>query len=338
MCRHSSFELTDDMGYSDNKHIVFSAYSAGELALQRLRFSTYWRVLGVYRNCFYCQDEEGDIICIGTDRIDRGPFTINGAGFGPLLTPLLSTGTILQSCGGNLYFRDTSCCIATGGAEAWDATFPVHPEPLITLEEDSDLLSRLAQQSAPEESLGQLIAEIFNFGPRSSKESPFLPQLLHKRVREVIRRLREEKDVNNQAVTAVLVNHLSGLIGAGYGLTPSGDDFCCGIILGIARVHDPAVAQSLAVALSLEGGGRTTSISLAFLRSLAKSRVSETQDVLLRHFGNSGAVDMQRILLETASHGSTSGWDMLAGFAFGIDLFRQRCAAGDLHYEHGCVC
>lgn len=327
------------MVYSETNHVVFSADSAGELALQRLNMSTHWRVQGVYRTCFYCQNEEGEIICIGTDQIDRGPFTIKGAAFSSLLGSGLSTGNVLQSNNGSLYFRDTSRCIDTSGAEVWDATFPVHPEPLTSLQDDSGLLIALARQSAPAESLGKLIGAMFTGGSHSSEKTPFLSYLLHERVRGAMKRIRSEGEVRSQAaITAVLTRHLTGLIGAGYGLTPSGDDFCCGVILGIARMHDPSVAKGLAIALSLEGGGRTTTLSLAFFRSLAESRVSETQYRLLQHFGHSGAVDMRRILLETASHGSTSGWDMLAGFAFGVVLFRQRCVAGNLDYEQGCVC
>lgn len=327
------------MVYSETNHVVFSADSAGELALQRLNLSTHWRVQGVYRNCFYCQNEKGEIICIGTDRIDRGPFTIKGAAFSSLLGSSLSTGNVLQSHHGSLYFRDTSSCIDMSGAEVWNTTFPVDPEPLTSLEDDSGLLITLARQSAPEESLGQLIAAIFTGGSHRSAKAPFMSQLLHERVRGAMKRIRSEGEGRSQAaITAVLTSHLTGLIGAGYGLTPSGDDFCCGVILGIARMHKPSVAKSLAIALSLEAGGRTTTLSLAFFRSLAESRVSETQDKLLRHFGHSGAVDMRRILLETASHGSTSGWDLLAGFAFGVELFRKSCTAGNLDYELGYVC
>lgn len=225
------------------------------------------------------------------------------------------------------------------GAEVWDATFPVHPEPLTSLEYDNGLLITLASQSAPVESLGRLIAGISTGGSHSSEKIPLLAQLLHERVQGAMKRIRSEGEARSQtAITAVLTSHLTGLIGAGYGLTPSGDDFCCGVILGIARMQNPSAVKSLALALSLEAVGRTTTLSLAFFRSLAGARVTETQERLLKHFGHSGTVDMRRILLETARHGSTSGWDMLAGFAFGVELCRKRCTAGNLEYEQGCVC
>lgn len=331
--------MTGDTVYSETNPTVLSADSAGELALQRFKFSTRWRVQAVYRNCFYCQEEEGEIICIGTDRIDRGPFTVRGSAFRSILDSGLSVGTVIESNHGSLYFGDISSCIDVSRAEVWDATLPVNPEPLTSLEEDNGLLILLARQSAPAESLGQLIAGIFSGGSHSSTKTPFLAQLLHERVQGAMKRIRSEGDVRSlAAITAVLTSHLTGLIGAGYGLTPSGDDFCSGVILGIARMHNHFVAKSLARALSFEAVGRTTTLSLAFFRSLAGSRVSETQDSLLKHFGHSGTADLRRILLETASHGSTSGWDMLAGFAFGVELFRKRCTAGNLDYEQGCVC
>ena len=60
--------------------------------------------------------------------------------------------------------------------------------------------------------------------------------------------------------------------------------------------------------------------------------------LLLKYYGNSGTVDIRRILLETASNGFTSGWDMLAGFVFGIELFRKKYMASNFEYEQGCVC
>lgn len=325
--------------YTKTNHIVFSADSAGELAKRRLSFPTRWRIQGVYRNCFYCQNEVGEILCIGTDLIDSGPFTIKGATYRTLLDSRLSTGTVLHSQKSKLYFWETSVCIDIDEAEIWDATFLVHHKPLASLEDDCGLLATLAHQNAPEESLGHLITEVFTGAPNGSTEIPFFSQLLHEKVRGVMKCIRSEGKVKSEeAITEVLTRHMTGLIGAGYGLTPSGDDFCCGVILGIARMHNPLIAKNLAIALSHQAVKRTTTLSLNFFRSLAEFRVSETQDRLLKHFGNSGTVDIRRIVFETASHGSTSGWDMLAGFVFGIDLFRKRYTASNLEYERGCVC
>lgn len=118
-------------------------------------------------------------------------------------------------------------------------------------------------------------------------------------------------------------DHLSALIGTGYGLTPSGDDFCCGVILGMARMQKGRGAERLAVALRQKAENKTTPVSLAYFKSLAEARVSETQAQLLNTFGISHEENLRLVLQRTAVHGSTSGWDMLAGFAFGVQLFRK---------------
>lgn len=326
------------MNFESNKDVI-SADSIGELALQRIRLSRHWRIIGVYRSCFYCKDDSGEILCIGSERIERGPFTINSPSIGGLLETGISAGAVLNSDDSCLHFRDFSCCIDMGGAEIWDAAFPVYPEPLTSLESDVGVLISLARRYAPLESLGQLIPRTFTEDSRSSTGIPFLSELLHERVWESIKCICQDiEDKSQEDSTAVLVNHLTSLIGAGYGLTPSGDDFCCGVILGIARTQNHRAAESLAMALNTVAEGRTTTLSLAFFRSLAEARVSETQDRLLSHFGNSGVTDIRPILLRAASHGSTSGWDMLAGWAFGVELFRRRSLAGNAAYEKGCVC
>ncbi|WP_404392205.1 DUF2877 domain-containing protein [Humibacillus xanthopallidus] len=62
-----------------------------------------------------------------------------------------------------------------------------------------------------------------------------------------------------------------GLVGAGRGLTPSGDDALCGVLLALASVEHPDAARTLAAlrAQLAKALGRTTSLSAALLAAAA---------------------------------------------------------------------
>ena len=62
-----------------------------------------------------------------------------------------------------------------------------------------------------------------------------------------------------------------GLVGAGRGLTPSGDDALCGVLLALASVEHPDAARALAAlrAQLVPALGRTTSLSAALVAAAA---------------------------------------------------------------------
>ena len=62
-----------------------------------------------------------------------------------------------------------------------------------------------------------------------------------------------------------------GLVGAGLGLTPSGDDALCGVLLALASVEHPDAARALAAlwAQLVPALGRTTSLSAALVAAAA---------------------------------------------------------------------
>lgn len=327
---------TVKVNYCRNK---FSAESIGGLALQRLRRSRCWHVIGVYRCCFYCQDDTGEIICIGTNRIDRGPFTLSGKSFECLMETNISVDDVLFCEHNRICFNDFYRFIEIGHAKVWNATFRLCAPVWPSLDSDIESLIMLSRREAPAESLGQLIPCIFSSTFTGPDRVPIFSQLLHDKLLGVMRRISEDTGCEDQQAFAVnLAGHLFTLIGTGYGLTPSGDDFCCGVVLGIALLQKYQAAESLAISLWRKAEGRTTAISLAYFKSLAESRVSETQAWLLGSFGNSGEADLQHILRKTASHGSTSGWDMLTGFAFGLQIVRAKPETADVEIEEGCIC
>jgi hypothetical protein len=320
----------------------FYAESTGALALLRIMHSKRWYVLCVYRHCFYCQDGNGDIICIGTERIGRGPINICGKSLTALLEIGISAGDVLHSENSCLRFENNWCLIDLSIAKIWDATFHPSRKPRSSLKRDVELLTELAHRDAPRESLGRLIPSILSDSLRSfhivSARSQF-QQLLIDRVVGVMKKIYHAERYNLQEdALRDLAGNLAPLIGVGFGLTPSGDDFCSGAILGIALMDDSRKARDLAKLLKREAIRKTTRISYAYYTSLAESYISESQAKLLNSFGYSEGDELDAILVDCANHGSTSGWDMLAGFAFGVELVKKQCETSRIGCEMACVC
>ena len=84
-----------------------------------------------------------------------------------------------------------------------------------------------------------------------------------------------------------------GLVGAGRGLTPSGDDALCGVLLALVSVEHPDATRALAAvrAAALPVLGRTTSISAALVVAAASGyAVPEVVRLvtLIRNAGSTG--------------------------------------------------
>jgi Protein of unknown function (DUF2877) len=107
-----------------------------------------------------------------------------------------------------------------------------------------------------------------------------------------------------------------GLVGAGRGLTPSGDDALCGVLLALASVEHPDATRALADlrACVLPALGRTTSLSAALVVAAASGYavpdVVRLVALLDPHADRTAyAATLERVL----SMGHSSGRDLLSG-------------------------
>jgi hypothetical protein len=105
------------------------------------------------------------------------------------------------------------------------------------------------------------------------------------------------------------------LAGLGPGLTPSGDDFLAGVMLGLhAQPLVEDFKASLCGSLFKAAEGRTTRLSLAFLQAARDGMADERWHRLLAAL-NSGEKQAILIAARTAlNYGETSGLDMVCGF------------------------
>jgi hypothetical protein len=125
---------------------------------------------------------------------------------------------------------------------------------------------------------------------------------------------------------SALADRVGTLVGAGPGLTPSGDDVLCGVLLGL-RVHprgSAALVDELwrAVAPRLT---TTTMLSAALLREAAEGYAAEPVMRLLERLAGRGSADVTvseevtAAAHEALAIGHTSGADLLGGLAGCLD-------------------
>lgn len=107
--------------------------------------------------------------------------------------------------------------------------------------------------------------------------------------------------------------HLAGLIGLGIGLTPSGDDFLCGVLAGLILRREEN--HPFAHALCREITSRrfdTNDISRAFLDCSVQHHFSLAVNSL------TDLPSADRILNVFSDIGHSSGIDTLCGVAYGL--------------------
>src|SRR5574339_143055 len=110
-----------------------------------------------------------------------------------------------------------------------------------------------------------------------------------------------------------LANEAARLIGLGPGLTPSGDDYLGGVLVGLRWLGRGAQADSLWRWLEprLESG--TSAISAAHLAAASGGQAHEALHEVLDNLSAWQAPDLLPSLARLDAVGHTSGWDALAG-------------------------
>ncbi len=291
----------------------------GAMIPELLSQDSRWQIIKTYQNCSYWRDIDNQLICVGNERIGRGPFTITCSAVPPFSSEQSPPAEMLFARN-RIFDHRGRVCLNLDGAPLWQAGFATSAPDSAALADDLALLRVAARRSAPAESLGALIPTLCHFSGQQPVATTPVASLVHRLVLDTIEQLRQVATTHPEsALPTTIAISLQRLIGLGYGLTPSGDDFCAGYLLGLAKMQQNGTALSLAGLLHDAAQRRTTAVSLAFFRALARGLVTQTHHQLLDCLGNQHCSQRHRILRDTADHGGTSGWDTLAGLVFGIE-------------------
>jgi Protein of unknown function (DUF2877) len=116
------------------------------------------------------------------------------------------------------------------------------------------------------------------------------------------------------------VRRLTGrLVGAGPGLTPSGDDVLCGVLLALAGVGDPAPLALLGATVQ-ELWARTTWLSASLLDCARRGYAVPSVVTLVRCTLSGDLAGARAALGPTLAIGHWSGPDLVAGLAGSLNV------------------
>ncbi len=133
-----------------------------------------------------------------------------------------------------------------------------------------------------------------------------------------------------------ITTHAAALVGLGPGLTPAGDDWLAGWLIGLRlrETFQPADVKlrltDVATAVLHVAAGRTHALSLSLLRAAAAGEVNVWWHVLLSAIAASDVPAVGVAAAQVMKYGKTSGSDMLAGFlsALALDSGSDACYEG----------
>lgn len=256
-------------------------------------------IVAVFRRSFYVRMAEG-LACGGAAEIGRGPLNFLFATAPDDWRSLLAPGQPVLAGQDSLRLAGLGP-IDLGRAGIWVPE--VFPDwSTVTLAAGLAALERLlADFPPPAEGLGCFVR-------KDAVPLDLVARALALPVRRYLRWLAAGCPAN--AAPGV-----EDLIGAGPGLTPSGDDFLAGSLLGLHAIRRGDLAGRVWAELQPRLPNRTHEISAAHLSCAAAGRLAETQhrllNALLAGCGTSLSVGIQSL----SEDRHTSSWDGLAGMA-----------------------
>jgi len=110
------------------------------------------------------------------------------------------------------------------------------------------------------------------------------------------------------------------LVGAGPGLTPSGDDFLCGVFTALHIAGFPGIAKLLWASICTATEQSTTRVSAALLEQSALGESGARIDDVIKAYRDYPTTTAEEFQRRVALIGETSGWDWLAGFVMCSDI------------------
>lgn len=172
--------------------------------------------------------------------------------------------------------------------------------------------------------------------PRLGSGAARLPALVRRRAPGVEGLELLVRDV----VTPALAGHrgatetaVRALVGLGPGLTPSGDDALCGVLLAL-RAAGRARAAALLTGAVRAGLDRTTSLSASLLLAAAQGWCLPQMQLLVRTLAAGG--ELERPTAEVAAVGHSSGADLLTGLTEGLTAASAEPPAPAPHHRASC--
>ena len=286
----------------------------GRPARDLLTRSRRWKVIARFRRSAYCRDGAGNIVCLGDISIGRGPLNVRCALPSPSDWRIveLDVGRVVD-VDGHILRMGKRTQLFLDRAETWEPPI-VRGLRNVSTARLQPLLDAAARQ-APDTGLGWVfrlpvsddaagVASIASSGGVTAAAMPAITSLA---------RWLEDSLVTPATRIPPSPMDVAGLIGLGPGLTPSGDDFLGGLMIGLRTMNRVDLADGLVRIVLREARQSTNAISYAHLACAAHGQGSEALHQILAAITARGPIEVGPYLEGIERMGATSGWDALAG-------------------------
>ena len=266
------------------------------------------KIIGVFRRSLYVENSSGRTACVGERSIGPGPLNALCEFSGDVdFTQIVEPGSPTKIRDGWMQLGPRMK-IDISRPKIWE------PEPLpvgwdlgFFLHHLPFLVQRIAE-TGPREGLAPLIAQVLSGVEISNKD------VFYNLYREGIadfghwlsHSLGGEKTPEFSASAR-------RLIGLGPGLTPSGDDFWCGVMIALRATGCLDILKKVSGDVLKQAEYRTNQISRAHLECAAEGQGAQALHEAISAMGVADETRLSSALCELDKIGHSSGWDSLAG-------------------------
>lgn len=266
------------------------------------------RIIGVFRRSLYVENTFGRVACIGERGIGPGPLNALCEFPGDVdFTQTVEPGSPAKIRDGWMQLSPRMK-VDISRPMAWE------PEPLPDgwdLEfflENLPVLVQWIAETGPREGLAPLIAQVVSGGEVPYEDAfrkiswggiaSFRLWLSHS--------LTQAESLEFPAIARRLV-------GLGPGLTPSGDDFWCGVMIALRALGFMGILEKVSGSVLKQARERTNKISRAHMACAAGGQGAQALHETISAMGAADEARLRSALRELDKIGHTSGWDSLAG-------------------------
>ncbi|MCY4382534.1 MAG: DUF2877 domain-containing protein [Nitrospinae bacterium] len=289
-------------------HFISKINLVGVFAREFLDAPDEANVIGVFRRSLYIENSSGRIACIGERGIGPGPLNAlcefsDDVDFTRIVEP-----------GSPVEFRDA--WIKLGPRMKIDISSPMdwEPEPLPIgwdlkiFQQNLPFLIEYIAETGPREGLAPLIEHIVS-GEEISNEDAF-QTISWEGISDFRNWLSHSL---NQGGNLDFPANALQLVGLGPGLTPSGDDFWCGVMIALHALGHFEIPEKIAGAVLCHAKERTNRISCAHMECAARGQGAQALHETVAAMGVADEARLRSVLRALNKIGHTSGWDSLAG-------------------------
>lgn len=289
------------------------ALSTGHMAAKLLQVERKAVVMGVTSRGIFLKFPSRWIVFISGEPY-RGPLTVNAVEGISLLDSVRKGDTVCVSETG-VIFPEADIILNVDRSEIWSAQSP---------------LTGVTGEAERQDRLRIIAVELQKRGVAAGLK-PSLAQLTDINIEEGEN--RQELDSFQQVIADVqanlgsgnmplLVKSLAGILGAGQGLTPSGDDFILGMLLSWNRWRENLWSMGdlgdLNEKLVAKAYEKTTTLSANLIECAANGQADERLVRAIDYLMCGGVDDVRKIVDTLLGWGSSSGVAAFTGMAVAI--------------------